>query len=83
MDFRGQKQAEQLCMYIIIAAGVVAFVSGFTQNSFALMMKVRPACHLSAIRASPEQSLADASYKYCLTLPDSGLLDVNGLRLPR
>ena len=52
MDFKGQKLAEQLCLYIICAAGAVAFVLGWLEGSFALMMKVwrhvsAPACTLS------------------------------------
>ena len=42
MDFQGQKLAEQLCLYIICAAGAVAFLMGWVEGSFALMMKVRP-----------------------------------------
>ncbi len=41
MDFKGQKLAEQLCLYIILAAGLLAFVTGWYQGSFAAMMKVR------------------------------------------
>lgn len=40
MDFEGQKQAEQLCFYIIITAGVLAFGAGWLDANFALMMKV-------------------------------------------
>ena len=40
MDFKGQKLAEQLCLYIICAAGAVAFIMGWLEGSFALMMKV-------------------------------------------
>ncbi|BDA42930.1 probable signal peptidase complex subunit 1 [Coccomyxa sp. Obi] len=40
MDFQGQKLAEQLCLYIICAAGAVAFALGWAEGSFALMMKV-------------------------------------------
>jgi hypothetical protein len=40
MDFQGQKLAEQLCLYIICTAGAVAFVFGWLEGSFALMMKV-------------------------------------------
>ena len=39
MDFKGQKLAEQLCLYIILAAGALAFVTGWYQGSFAAMMK--------------------------------------------
>ena len=47
MDFKGQKLAEQLCLYIICAAGAVAFIMGWLEGSFALMMKVitDPFCH--------------------------------------
>jgi Na+/H+ antiporter NhaC len=41
MDFKGQKLAEQLCLYIILAAGLVAFATGWYQGSFAAMMKAR------------------------------------------
>ena len=40
MDFAGQKQAEQLCLYIIVAFGGLAFLAGWFDSSFALMMKV-------------------------------------------
>ena len=40
MDFQGQKLAEQLCLYIICIAGLVAFLFGWLEGSFALMMKV-------------------------------------------
>ncbi|KAK9842553.1 hypothetical protein WJX81_005794 [Elliptochloris bilobata] len=40
MDFKGQKLAEQLCLYIILAAGALAFATGWYQGSFAAMMKV-------------------------------------------
>ena len=36
-----QKQAEQLCFYIIITAGVLAFGAGWLDANFALMMKVK------------------------------------------
>ncbi len=42
MDFQGQKLAEQLCLYIICAAGAVAFALGWAEGSFALMMKASP-----------------------------------------
>jgi len=41
MDFSGQKQAEQLCLYIILTAGALAFGVGWFDASFGLMMKVR------------------------------------------
>ena len=40
MEFQGQKLAEQLCLYIILASGVAAFLSGWFEGSFSLMMKV-------------------------------------------
>ena len=40
MDFEGQKQAEQLCFYILISAGFLAFGAGWLEANFALMMKV-------------------------------------------
>lgn len=47
MDFSGQKEAEQLCLYIILAAGALAFGMGWFDASFALMMKV-PTIHTVA-----------------------------------
>ena len=44
MDFKGQKAAEQLCLYIILISGVLAFGVGWLDANFALMMKVRTAC---------------------------------------
>ena len=41
MDFTGQKLAEQICLYIILASGAISFVAGYVFASFALMMKVR------------------------------------------
>ena len=40
MDFSGQRAAEQLCLYIILIAGALAFGVGWFDASFALMMKV-------------------------------------------
>lgn len=40
MDFNGQKAAEQLCLYMILFAGALAFGVGWFDASFALMMKV-------------------------------------------
>ena len=41
MDFDGQKAAEQLCLYIILISGILAFGVGWFDASFALMMKVQ------------------------------------------
>ncbi len=46
MDFKGQKLAEQLCLYIILAAGLGAFVTGWYQGSFAAMMKASIIFHV-------------------------------------
>lgn len=40
MDFAGQKLAEQICLYLIVASGVVSFTMGYAFASFALMIKV-------------------------------------------
>lgn len=42
MDFNGQKAAEQLCLYMILISGILAFAVGWFDASFALMMKVAP-----------------------------------------
>ena len=40
MDLPGQKLAEQICLYIILASGVASFAVGYLFASFALMIQV-------------------------------------------
>ena len=40
MDFKGQKLAETLSMYIITAFAVIAFLVGYLQQDFGSMMKL-------------------------------------------
>ena len=41
MDFKGQRLAELLGLYLITIVTVVAFASGWLLNSFAVMAEVR------------------------------------------
>lgn len=50
MDFAGQKRAEQLCFYMIVTAGILAFALGWFDASYALMMKVSRPGAASAVR---------------------------------
>eukprot|EP00884_Botryococcus_braunii_P018194 jgi/Botrbrau1/5058/Bobra.37_1s0023.1 len=40
MDFHGQRLSEQLCMYIILVAGVISFVTGYARGNFSLMLQI-------------------------------------------
>jgi len=40
MDFQGQRNAERLLMYILVAFATVSFVAGYSQGSFQLMVNI-------------------------------------------
>ncbi len=40
MDFRGQRLAETLGMYLVVASAVIAFLVGYWQQDFSAMMKL-------------------------------------------
>ena len=63
MDFEGQKQAEQLCLYIIVTAGILAFGAGWLDANFALMMKV-----LSRLMSPVYPVACHADLMQCLSL---------------
>ena len=69
MDFKGQKLAEQLCLYIILAAGALAFVTGWYQGSFAAMMKASIQQSFIVHNAGQARWAQPSRYRHALIWP--------------